>query len=133
MKDNHKPNHRCLACGKEYYACDSCDKKISKTWRTACCTEGHYRAYYAMWQYAQKQIGIEDARDVLRAEDALSWENAPGRALIEEIMGVGAVRAAEEPAGEPEKAQAEEPEDEPKEPEDVEKPAAFQGKKKKRR
>ena len=87
MQDNHKPNHKCLACGKEYYACDSCDKKISKTWRAACCTEPHYKAYYAMWQYGQGQISREEARDVLLEQDALSWEKAPGKALIEEIIG----------------------------------------------
>lgn len=87
MTDGHKPNHRCLACGIEYYACDSCDKKISKTWRTACCTEGHYKAYYAMWQYAHEQISKDEARAVLQEQDARSWENAPSKALIEEIMG----------------------------------------------
>lgn len=86
MQDNHKPNHKCLACGKEYYACDSCDKKINKTWRAACCAEGHYQAYYAMWQYAHGQLDRSAARDILAAQDALSWEKAPGRALIEEIM-----------------------------------------------
>ena len=118
MQDNHKPNHRCLACGIEYWACDNCDKKISKTWRAACCTEEHYKAYYAMWQYGQGLISKEEAREVLAPQDALSWEKAPGRALIEEIMGEP---EPETPAEEPE--QAEEPEA----------PKAVQGKNKKRR
>lgn len=122
MQDNHKPNHRCLACGIEYWACDSCDKKISKTWRTACCTEGHYKAYYAMWQYGQGQISKEEARKVLAEQDALSWENAPGRALIEEIMA--------EPESE---VSGEEPEQEAKQAEEPEAPKAVQGKNKKHR
>jgi len=99
MKDNHKPNHRCLACGIEYYACDSCDKKIDKTWRTACCTEGHYKAYFAMWQYGQGLLTREEVQAVLTEQEALTWENAPGKALIREIMDVD---ETEEPAGEPE-------------------------------
>ena len=97
MIDGHKPNHTCLACGKEYWACDSCDKKISKTWRMACCTEDHYKAYLAMWSYGQGQIKREEARDVLKAQDALSWEKAPGRALIEEIMAEDTAENKEEP------------------------------------
>ena len=127
MQDNHKPNHTCRACGKLYYACDSCDKKIDKTWRTACCTEGHYKAYYAMWQYGQGQISLEDAKAVLVEQDAMSWENAPERAFIEEIMGEPENAEVEEP-------QAEEPEDDHNEPEEVEeKPAVPAGKKKRRR
>ena len=132
MQDNHKPNHRCLACGIEYWACDNCDKKISKTWRAACCTEEHYKAYYAMWQYGQGLISKEEAREVLVAQDALSWEKAPGRALIEEIVGqielleeiTNAKPEPEAPAEEPEQA---EPAEEP------EAPKAVQGKNKKRR
>lgn len=128
MQDNHKPNHKCLACGKEYYACDSCDKKINKTWRAACCAEGHYQAYYAMWQYAHGQLDRSAAREILAAQDALSWEKAPGRALIEEIMNTGEEAGAE---GEPEKEVSEEPEGEQVEPEKT--PAVSAGKKKRRR
>lgn len=122
MQDGHKPNHKCLACGIEYWACDSCDKKISKTWRMACCTEGHYRAYYAMWQYGQGQISKEEAKAVLEEQNALSWENAPGKQLIEEIM------AADEPA-EAAVAEQEESGEEPAR----EKGGFLYGKKKKRR
>lgn len=122
MNDGHKPNHRCLACGTEYWACDSCDKKISKTWRMACCTEGHYRAYYAMWQYGQGQISREEAKAVLEEQNALSWEKAPGKQLIEEIM------AADEPT-EAAVAEQEESSDEPAR----EKGGFLYGKKKKRR
>ena len=90
MIDGHKPNHTCLACGAEYWACDSCDKKISKTWRVACCTEGHYKAYYAMWQYGQGQIPIEEARAVLVEQGADQWDKAPGKQLIQEILNSGA-------------------------------------------
>ena len=144
MQDNHKPNHKCLACGKEYYACDSCDKKISKTWRAACCTEGHYKAYYAMWQYGQGQISREEARDVLLEQDALSWEKAPGKALIEEI--IGQIELLEEITGKnesPEETPVEETvaEPEPEAPEAQEetneitapKTEGFQRKNKKRR
>lgn len=101
MRDNHKPNHKCLACGTEYYACDSCDKKIDKTWRAACCTEGHYRAYYAMWQYCQGQIGKEAVQNVLAEQGALDWENAPERSLIEQIMEGYQTEKPEEPKPEP--------------------------------
>jgi hypothetical protein len=45
-----------------------------------------------MWQYGQGQISKDEARAVLAEQNALSWENAPGKQLIEEIM------AADEPA-----------------------------------
>lgn len=131
MQDNHKPNHKCLACGKEYYACDSCDKKISKTWRAACCTEGHYKAYYAMWQYGQGQISREEARDVLLEQDALSWEKAPGKAMIKEIIGEIETPEVKETAvePEPEAPQTQEESDEITAP----KTEGFQRKNKKRR
>ena len=87
MIDGHKPNHTCLACGTRYWACDNCDKKISMTWRSVCCTEGHYKAYYAMWQYGQGQISKEEARIVLLEHRAQTWENSPAKALIREIIG----------------------------------------------
>ena len=102
MRDNHKPNHKCLACGTEYYACDSCDKKIDKTWRAACCTEGHYRAYYAMWQYCQGQIGKEAVQNVLAEQGALEWEKAPEKGLIEQIMEGYKPETPEEPEEKPE-------------------------------
>ena len=109
MIDGHKPNHKCRACGLEYYACDSCDKKISKTWRTACCTEDHYKAYWAMWQYCNGDITKAEAKAVLAPQNPLEWVNAPEPDVIREIMAEDPAEKVEETA-EPELVIEPEPE-----------------------
>jgi len=124
MNDGHKPNHKCRACGLEYYACDSCDKKISKTWRTTCCTEEHYNAYWAMWQYCNGDITKEQAKAVLEPLNPLEWKDAPERGVIEEIMAV-------EPAEE-KPAVVETPVDEPANEDESLQRVGFFNKKKRR-
>lgn len=38
-----KPNHICRTCGKEYYACNSCDKR--RTWRAVACSPECWHKY----------------------------------------------------------------------------------------
>ena len=56
----NKPNHTCAVCGRQYYACRSCDKR--NTWKSVCDTPQHYQVYITVVQYKRGLIDKETAR-----------------------------------------------------------------------
>lgn len=46
------PNHECLICGEEYYACDSCMQERNITpWRVLTDTQKHFLVYTTIEAY----------------------------------------------------------------------------------
>ena len=76
----NKPNHACLICGEEYYACDSClEVKSFTPWRVITDTQQHYQIYFTIKSYQEKLINKAEAREELTnigvtAEEAQSYK-----------------------------------------------------------
>lgn len=82
-----EPNHTCRICGKPYFACDTCDAKIGKTWRTVACTAEHYDVYIALWKYCNGQMGEDEVKEILTAAEANRWVNSPSLDVIIGLIG----------------------------------------------
>lgn len=82
-----EPNHTCRICGQPYFACDTCDAKIGKTWRAVTCTAEHYAVYFALWQYSQGQMEEDEIKRILSEAGANQWKNSPSLDLIESLIG----------------------------------------------
>lgn len=82
-----EPNHICRICGKPYFACDTCDKKIGKTWRTVACTAEHYDVYFALWKYSNGMLAEDEIKRILEEAEANKWKDSPSYDLIIELIG----------------------------------------------
>ena len=82
-----KPNHTCRICGKKYFACDTCDEKIGKTWRAVACTAEHYDIYYALWRYNYGEITEDEIKKILTDAKANTWKDSPSRDIIIKLIG----------------------------------------------
>lgn len=91
-----EPNHTCRICGKSYFACDTCDAKIGKSWRAVACTAEHYDIYYALWRYNYGEITEDEIKAILTEAKANTWKNSPSYGKIVELIG----EPEEEPEGE---------------------------------
>jgi hypothetical protein len=59
---NLKPNHWCRICDKQFWACDSCDKKLGIFWRQTACSEKHGTLYSILIDYRDGQISKDEAK-----------------------------------------------------------------------
>lgn len=50
-----KPNHVCRVCGKEYYACDTCDEKTVFHWRSVACSTECFIKYVELVEESRKE------------------------------------------------------------------------------
>ena len=82
-----EPNHTCRICGKPYFACDTCDAKIGKTWRAVTCTAEHYTVYLALWRYTYGQISEDEIKEVLETAEANKWTDSPSYEAIVALIG----------------------------------------------
>ena len=82
-----EPNHTCRICGKPYFACDTCDAKIGKTWRAVTCTAEHYAVYLALWRYTYGQISEDEIKEVLETAEANKWTDSPSYEAIVALIG----------------------------------------------
>ena len=86
------PNHKCIVCGKEYRACDFCEKERTFTpWRTLCDEFSCYRVYMDVKLYQKGEISKEEfAADMekagIDAEKRAELLPEVG-ALLDEILG----------------------------------------------
>ena len=90
-------NHVCRACGKQYYACDACDRRLGKSWRTSYCCEEHRDAYQLLVDYVRGGVTKEEAKKALEKYNAMNWTESSSYQTICEIFEAN---AAEEPAKE---------------------------------
>ncbi|WP_434311465.1 hypothetical protein [Hominifimenecus sp. rT4P-3] len=86
MSDNL--NHRCLICGRRYYACDDCLKKRSFTpWRSITDTKEHYQLYLLLCDYRDGRLSRAEAREKLSRIEFSPEECLESvRQLLNEIM-----------------------------------------------
>jgi hypothetical protein len=82
-----EPNHTCRICGKPYFACDTCDAKIGKTWRAVTCTAEHYDVFLALWKYTYGQMSEDGIKEILLDARANTWVNSPSYDLIIKLIG----------------------------------------------
>jgi len=82
-----EPNHTCRICGKPYFACDTCDAKIGKTWRAVTCTAEHYDVFLAMWKYTYGQMSEDGIKEILLNAKANTWVNSPSYDAIIALIG----------------------------------------------
>ena len=82
-----EPNHTCRICGKPYFACDTCDAKIGKTWRAVTCTAEHYDVFLALWKYTYGQMSEDGVKEILLDAKANTWVNSPSYDLIIKLIG----------------------------------------------
>lgn len=82
-----EPNHTCRICGKPYFACDTCDAKIGKTWRAVACTAEHYDVFLAMWKYTYGQMSEEGIKKILTDAKANTWTASPSYDAIIALIG----------------------------------------------
>lgn len=90
-------NHVCRACGKQYYACDACDRRLGKSWRTSYCCEEHRDAYQLLVDYVRGGVTKEEAKKALEKYNAMNWTESSSYQTICEIFEAN---VAEEPAKE---------------------------------
>lgn len=76
--------HTCVTCGKEYEACDYCDKHsgYAQGWRRVACCPEHYQAHIIYVEWREGRMDTEDA--ALRLDD-LGIEQI-GRLNVRECM-----------------------------------------------
>ena len=76
--------HTCVTCGKEYEACDYCDKHsgYAQGWRRIACCPGHYQAHVI---YAEWRDGNMETNDAAERLNDLGIETI-GRLNVREIM-----------------------------------------------
>lgn len=77
-----KPNHRCKACGKEYFACRICDK--TKAWRSVACSPECYQKYVDM--VIEARTKGKEINSLPERTDMTKAEVAEMMALPEEIV-----------------------------------------------
>lgn len=94
-----EPNHTCRICGKPYFACDTCDAKIGKTWRAVTCTAEHYAVYLALWRYTYGQISEDEIKEVLETAEANKWTDSPSYEAIVALIGYPEEEEDEEAEG----------------------------------
>lgn len=82
-----EPNHTCRICGKPYFACDTCDAKIGKTWRAVTCTAEHYDVFLALWKYNYGQMSEDGIKQILTEAKANTWTGSPSYELIISLIG----------------------------------------------
>jgi hypothetical protein len=98
-----EPNHTCRICGKKYFACDTCDSKIGKSWRAVTCTAEHYDIYYALWRYNYGEISDDEIKAILSKAEANKWKDSPSYAKIIELIGEPEEEAEEDKVPDDEK------------------------------
>lgn len=64
-----EPNHTCLICKKQYYACNDCDKKKYITWRSVCCCERHFQIYMIVNPLLNGHLEENEATDFIKHLD----------------------------------------------------------------
>ena len=110
---DHKPNHRCRVCGKEYYACISCADRQRQQygidpWRSIADTTTHYQIYILMIRYTRHEETAWEIRQQLERLDLSDLETFPpqNQALIREILMADNPDKEQEPIAEPVKKMA---------------------------
>lgn len=81
--------HKCIICGIEYDACDTCNSlKRLTPWKTITDTQNHYKIHLIITDFAYKLISKKEAKQELKKCNIKGWENYSNGAsrLIEEII-----------------------------------------------
>ena len=61
-------NATCAICGKKYHVCNTCrETKTIKPWRSITDTIDCYKIYMIIYQYDRKEIGKEEAMEMLNS------------------------------------------------------------------
>lgn len=59
------PNHTCIICDTQYYACDDCDKKQMILWRASNCSPLHFQIYFIVIGLRDKTMTDNEAKSFL--------------------------------------------------------------------
>lgn len=92
MKQESRPVHRCLVCGKTYPLCRTCNELQSHgtlAWRANCDTAACFQVFCVLNDFDYGHVSVDEAREMLGR--VLSPEMKPftigARRTLEKILG----------------------------------------------
>lgn len=66
MIPTKQPNHKCVICGLDYYACNQCDELNGVgSWHKFCESQEHYKIYQVLQWFKESLITSEEAKEHL--------------------------------------------------------------------
>lgn len=71
-----QPNHKCVICGVDYYACNQCDVLNGVgSWHKFCESQEHYKIYQVLQWYKASLISSAEAKEQLHKCDLENLNN----------------------------------------------------------